>query len=153
MDRHEHDEPEDAPTLKALPKVDPFVVPEDFFERFPHVVQARIAGQPNAQGRSARWMGRVPLPVRWIGAAVMLASFVGAVVLAVRDDGSTATSLASGAAIPSIGTDQVDEADLLAMIEDAPTLMAEVVKDLSVDEMAAYLAHENIPLDLLIEEP
>jgi len=34
-----------APTLHGLPKVDPFVVPDGFFERFPHAVGDAIAAR------------------------------------------------------------------------------------------------------------
>src|SRR5262245_38964403 len=57
---NEHDElKRSAPTLAGLPKADPFVVPEPFFEHFPHHVQALVA----AKGRSHSWAGRWKLAI------------------------------------------------------------------------------------------
>ena len=46
-DHHEQEDLERlAPTLMGLPKRDPFAVPDGFFDRFPHAVQARVTTRP-----------------------------------------------------------------------------------------------------------
>ena len=62
-DHHEQEELERlAPTLMGLPKRDPFAVPDGFFDRFPHAVQARVTSRP---APVVRWLRRsaIALPV------------------------------------------------------------------------------------------
>ena len=46
----------------------------------------------------------------------------------------------------------MDEAELLAMMDDDAALLGDASASFSADEMAAYLENEELPLDLLIEE-
>ena len=62
-DHHEQEELERlAPTLMGLPKRDPFAVPDGFFDRFPHAVQAHVTSRP---APVVRWLRRaaIALPV------------------------------------------------------------------------------------------
>lgn len=59
--RPEHDDLKPlAPTLASITKVDPFVVPEGLFERFPHQVQAHVTAQAPA-ARWSPWVKRLAL--------------------------------------------------------------------------------------------
>jgi hypothetical protein len=57
MDIHDDNELRNAPTLRSIPQVDPFVVPDGFFDRFPQLVQQRIAED---QATSGRWSWNLP---------------------------------------------------------------------------------------------
>ena len=65
MDTHtEHEDLKQlAPTLASIPKVDPFVVPQGLFERFPH---RRIAAQAQQKAQARDKPPRPQPPGRFI---------------------------------------------------------------------------------------
>lgn len=136
--------------LDAIPRCDPFVVPEGFFERFPHRVQARIA-KPEPAWRQllhgfwdSHWALKATIPV--------LAAL--AIILTLRITPSPDS--AEAAFITDINPDEladwtmIDE-DLFAVLpeESATEVWAE---PLSEEELTGYVDHEAIPLELIIEE-
>lgn len=152
--RHEHDELKDAPILRSIPKVDPFVVPDGFFEQFPHAVQARIAQRQGAWARFNGWIGDLSLPLRLAGATAVIAVIASVAFFALRNAPSTDQALAAEITVAPTELDpsDVDEIELLAMMEDDPSFLNDAGDGLTADEMALYLENEELPLDLLIEE-
>lgn len=137
-----------APTLASLPKADPFVVPEGFFEHFPHRVQARVTAARPAPGLTP-WVMRLAfaLPV----AAALAGSW-----WMLRGDDAAVRPVAV-----MIPTASVDELELLdspeefaALVEDGeatPELTASGV-DLNEDELAVWLECERTdPAELIAE--
>ena len=144
----EHDELKDAPLLRSMAPHDPFVAPDGFFDRFPHIVQGRIVGSArrHAWGRRAVRMAFGTALVA--GAAALVWSLWPA---------SPAERIAE-APTPSAEADilaweHLDEEVLLEAWEqgDTPSL-EEVDLPLNEEELLVYLENEDIPLDLLIEE-
>ena len=151
--RNAHDELKDAPTLRAMPKVDPFVVPEGFFERFPQQVQARIAKPQGSFARLWRVFTEAPPALRLAGITAVVALVAGVVYFNLTNAPEQAPTIAQINVEPNeIDLDAIDDADLFAMIDEEPEPMTQVGADLSTEEMEAYLENENLPLDLLIEE-
>ena len=151
--RNAHDELRDAPTLRAMPKVDPFVVPEGFFDRFPHQVQARIATPEGSFARLWRTLTEASMALQLAGITAVVAIVAGVVLINLPNTPDPITDMTQLTVDPTeISVDDLDDADVYAMLDDAPDLMADVGPDLTTEEMAAYLENENLPLDLLIEE-
>lgn len=147
MKRHPDNDPlDDAPLLRGIPKMDPFVVPEGFFDRFPMQVQAAIARdhQQSAWTRltSARWLR--PALAGAVGVA-MLAAFV----LFHRPATPTAATYADGVAwYPD---EVLGDADLLAELQTTAGSPG-VQHDLDLDELTAYLVdHNDLSLNLISE--
>ena len=149
---HDHDELKDASFLRSLPKADPFVVPEGFFERFPHQVQAQVGASKNSL--FIEWIARTSLALRVAGITAVLALVTATAFLLLREGPVAQEAFAAGITVSpnELDLDIINEHDLFAMIDDAPELMSEAGEGLSSDEMAAYLENEEIPFDLLIEE-
>jgi hypothetical protein len=140
-----------APTLFSLPKVDPFVLPDGFFERFPHEVQARIV-----ESKKVPWLGNwakrlsIALPVLVIAAGGLwwmqhqpLQANVGEVAAA------TLTPLSDDE------LDGLDDSDLLALVEETSATADDLgAVDLNLDEteLIAYLEGENADVDQLLTE-
>lgn len=136
-----------APTLHGLDRRDPFVVPEGFFDRFPHDVQAAIAAGRQRKGWSAR-----PLFVRRIAVALPVAALLAGTWWGFqRNDGPVGPELASTPSLDELTWSE--EHDLLASIaeEDLPTLGTTTL-ELTDDELAAYIEHQDIDLTELIAE-
>jgi hypothetical protein len=145
--RHEHEDLKPlAPTLASIPKVDPFVVPEGLFERFPHQVQARITTQGPALPWST-WVKRLavalPLVALLAGAWWMLRS-------ADRPPDQMAVE------IPETTVDELELLDdpetLASLYESEVALEVSTDMDLSDDELAAWLEAEQTDLSQLIAE-
>jgi hypothetical protein len=140
-----------APTLHSLPKADPFVVPDGFFERFPHQVQAAIVERAQEQ-RPAwnRWKRMaIALPIIALlglgGWWLQRPSSVEPPVAFSRDD------LPGDPAV----MDDVDEAELLAFIEESHNASADlgaVELRLDENELLAYLETENADLADLMND-
>lgn len=146
--RHEHDEPTNAPLLGGIPKVDPFVVPQNFFERFPHQVQASIA-ERERKPSLGNW-----LTWRWRYAAVP--ALVAALVIVLYQTSDTPGTPTVNSETYAVYDDEVlfldtDEHDLIALQEHAPLPFQELAGDWHADELASYLHAQELPLDLLIE--
>ena len=152
--RHEYDELKDAPTLRSIPKVAPFVVPDGFFEQFPHALQARIVQRRSPWARFNQWIGDLSIPLRIAGATAVVAVIASAFFFALSSVPKVDEPLVAEITIAPTDLDiaDVDEAELLAMMDDDAALLGDASASFSADEMAAYLENEELPLDLLIEE-
>lgn len=149
-DRHEHEELKRiAPTLFSMEQRDPFVVPDGFFERFPHEVQAAIAAREKGGG----WAG-LPVLVRRLAIALpVIALLAGAWWHFSRNIHRSA--IAELSTTPSLDDlSWLDEQDLLASLDDADLdAFGSADLELSEAELAAYLLHENVDITELITEP
>ncbi|MBK8497963.1 MAG: hypothetical protein IPL52_03890 [Flavobacteriales bacterium] len=152
--RDTHDELKDAPFLRSLPKVDPFVAPDGFFDRFPSTVQARIAMRPSAMVVLREWMARSTVAARFAGIAAVVAVIVTAFYFTLRQGPTSESTVVAELAIAptEIDLDAMDESDLYVLLDEAPEPFSQAVDGLSHEELAAYLEHEELPLDLLIEQ-
>lgn len=143
------DELRDAPVLHSLRGKDPFVVPDGFFDSFPHAVQqqalAKVAPRPLAPWR------RILRPALILGSLALIAG------LAVRwpapapndtsalltvQDWTPEDLVRSGVDIRSVQTLLGPDESLMDVVE------------LPDDDHAviAYLENEDLPFDLLIED-
>ncbi len=137
-----------APTLASLPKIDPFVVPEGFFDRFPHQVQGLVT-------RPARPAG-MPVWLKRVAFALPLAAAVAGAWWLVRD--GDAPMQQAAVEIPDAG---IDELELL----DSPEAFAELAEEhaavealpatsleLNDEELAVWLENESTdPTELIAE--
>lgn len=128
-----------APTLFGLPKQDPFVVEDSFFQRFPHEVQALAS--KSAQTPAFTWLKRaaVALP------AVALVLFA---VFSLRGPGtSVASAPVTEEALISAASEQFDTETILANVpaEDWPVFDSVTVQ-LTPTEALAYVDQHDIDL-------
>jgi hypothetical protein len=135
-----------APTLASIPKVDPFLVPEGLFERFPHQVQARVIVLAPVQ-RWSPWMKRLAIGLP------LLALLAGAWFL-LRTSEATVVQVA--VEIPETTMDELellDDPETFASLYEGedPGLPAASV-DLTEDELAAWLEAEQTDVSQLITE-
>ena len=140
-----------APTLHGLPKADPFVVPDGFFDRFPHQVQAAIVAGT-----------RVHTPVwncwKRMAIALPVIALIGLGAWWFRSAPIIEPAVAFSAdSLPSDPTmiDDLEETDLVAFIEEtdnANTDLGAVDMRLDEDELLAYLETENADLTDLITD-
>lgn len=146
-----NDELRDAPTLRGIPKVDPFVVPDGFFDRFPQQMQQRIAAE---QARRARWSMGLPM---WtvkpaFGALALVAVVVLAWALWPSTDPAIAPTQLAAYETPDHLTDDLEAEDIYAALSADDPLLAEADLGLTNEELAEYIDREELPLDLLMEE-
>ena len=135
-----------APTLASIPKVDPFVVPDRFFERFPHQVQARVTAQ--APGlRWSPWVKRLAL------ALPVVAVLAGAWYILRTNEGPNEQV---AVVIPETTLDELELLDdpetLASLYESDGSGVASADVDLTDDELAAWLETEQTDLSQLITE-
>jgi len=146
-DPRRNDELKDAPLLRSVPKADPFTVPDGFFERFPHSVQARATARGTGGLRWPRWARRAA----WALPAMLLAAVVWWAV-----EGSRAPQDANGSAENQTGKhfpwDLWDDDDEVwaALYEGDGTYLPDM--GLGEHELAAYVEHENLDAYLLTDE-
>lgn len=138
-----------APTLASVPKADPFVTPEPFFEGFPHQVQAAIAaGQRTARPHwYRRWALALP-------AAALVGLGAWWALSGTRTEEHPTVLIAQVTPLAADELDYFDGADVDELA--AETLPAEdlgaVHLDLKDEELLAYLDHEQADLTELITE-
>lgn len=140
-----------APKLHGLPKADPFVVPESFFDRFPHQVQAAIVEGTRKDVPVGLWWKRLAIALPIIALLGLGTWWLQRTPVAVDPMAFTSDSLPAD---PTV-MDDVDEYEVLALIEEhqgpAPDLGA-VEIHLNETELLAYLDNENTDLtDLIID--
>ncbi|MGV3637307.1 MAG: hypothetical protein ACO1NQ_06620 [Flavobacteriales bacterium] len=145
------DELRDAPLLRGLPKVDPFVVPTDFYERFPHAVQEAAYRVHRDQRRRTPLLGQVP-PLRLFGGAAALLAVIILVIISWPTPPPPAPVMVADWTVDELLYAEVD-VDLLYAGTDLEGDLMDAV-ELPADDQAvlAYLESEDLPLDLLIEE-
>lgn len=139
-----------APTLFGASRQDPFVVPDDLFDRFPHEVQAAIV----ERGRRRGWSG-LPVLVRRLVIALPVIAMLATAWWLFRTQSVPAGSEMAQISTPSLDDlSLLEEHDLLAALPDdeLPSLST-VEIDLNDQELAAYVEHENIDLTEYALEP
>jgi len=135
--RTETDPLSEAPLLRSIPKVDPFVVPEGFFEQFPHQVQAAVAKKQAASWWSKLLPTTPAFRVAWASAAVLVAAL--AWFNRPSANGTTAE-------LPMAGSDyewDLTDHDLLAELAAESNQAPGIQHDLTADELADYLMASN----------
>ncbi len=148
-DRQDNDELRNAPGLKDLRRSDPFTVPEGFFERFPQRVQQRVV-QLERQNERHTVFGKWA----WYGAAAMAMLALGIYFLRPGTP-SSATNITGQTAALNVEPEELDleswdPIELYAALNDDRSTIA--ITALESDELAAYIEHEELPLDLILEE-
>jgi hypothetical protein len=152
IDPHDTDSLSEAPLLRSIPKADPFVVPDGFFDRFPMQVQAAISAQPSGWRALLQRVREAHTAWRVSAAAIGLALAVYVVKIALTGEARPATEYASN----ELSADEllalgVRDDDLIAAL---PDLGSEPgwAGSLSEEELSAYLEQDELALDLIIEE-
>ncbi len=152
IDPRDTDPLSEAPLLRNIPKADPFVVPDGFFERFPMQVQAAISARPSGWQAVLQRIRLVPLAWRVSAVAIGIALAVFVVKIALTGETRPAPEFASN----ELSTDDLlalglRDDDLLAALPDLES-EANWAGSLSEDELRAYLEQDEYALDLIIEE-
>ena len=141
------DELKDAPILRSLHREDPFIVPSQFFDRFPAHVQQRI--------------GRVETPplFSWARLRIPAAAALAVAVLAIlfwRPTSVQPSLPVTPMEVASVPYDtdiyELNDHELMAAYSEYPDLYTEVGHGFGSDELTAYLLNEDLSLDQLIEE-
>lgn len=153
MDTHDHErkQHEGGSLLGAIPRTDPFVVPDSYFEQLPHAVQARIAARGQRSPMHLAWR-------RWaVALPVVVAIGVGSFLL-FHDGGRDVRPAPVAATVTPLTDaelDQMDVSDLFAATDenDLPELGTTVDVQLTDDELLAYLDREHADLTELLEQP
>ena len=143
---NEHDElKRSAPTLAGLPKADPFVVPEQLFEQFPHQVQAMVAAKGRSKSWGLRWKLAIALPL------VALLTFSTWRLL--RTDPVIEAPMVAVTPLTDDELAAYADIDPLSVVEeeDLPPL-GEVNLELNDEDLLAYLEEEHTDLSELISE-
>jgi hypothetical protein len=150
---NEHDElKRSAPTLAGLPKTDPFVVPEPFFEQFPHQVQAMVAAKGSSRlsaGQAGSWAVRWRLAI----ALPVVALLALGTWRMLRTDPVVDTPIMAMTPLTDEELAAYTDIDPLSLVEeeDLPQL-GEVDLDLNDEDLLAYLEEEHADLTELITE-
>ena len=140
----------DAPFLAGLPKADPFVVPDGFFDRFPHQVQAAITARPAAIAWPWWKRSAVALP---IVALVCLGTW-----MLTRGDGPAEATTVAVTPLTDGELDAIDDNEILAAFDEADADditaegLGEVDLQLNEDELLAYLDNEDADITDLITD-
>jgi hypothetical protein len=147
-------EPDDlkrsAPTLFGLPKADPFVVPEGFFDRFPHEVQGLVTAKQQRRSTWSVWKRvAIALPVL---AMLGLGSWWATRPLPESDP----VAAISAAPLTDHELDELGDDELLALTEDVAPLsdpaaaLGQVHIQLNDEELMSYLEIEGADINELI---
>jgi len=136
-----------APRLHALGKVNPFKVPEGFFEHFPHRVQA-VAAKPRAT-TAMPWLKRVAIALPLVAVMAMAVH-----LLRLERQSAIPLDITAEEAAQLLLLSSNTTQEILSTADDAdwPDL-GNVTIQLSPDEAAAYVDRENIDITDLIAEP
>lgn len=146
------DEPNElgeAPILRSLRGTDPFVVPESFFDTFPHAVQQRALA--TAAPRSVSPWRRILRPALAMGAVALIA------IIGLRWPASAPLEDPAPLAVQDWTPEDLVRSGV--DIRSVQTLLGPEESQMDVIELPdddhaviAYLENEDLPLDLLIEE-
>lgn len=139
-----------APTLFGLPKADPFVVPEVFFDRFPHEVQGLVTAKQHRRSTWSDWkrvaialpaLALLGLGVWWAARPMPEPDHLAALANASLTDGE----------LDALGDDE-----LAALTEEVMPLadpqqeLGQVGIQLNDDELMAYFEGEGVDMNELI---
>ncbi|MEZ4738052.1 MAG: hypothetical protein R2818_01520 [Flavobacteriales bacterium] len=150
MQEDQHiDELKDLPVLGKMPKRNPFMAPEGFFDHFPHAVQHLIVDAP----RHSPWAW---LFTSWVPRiATVLLLVIGSIAWFQWPEGEQGIASAEPGeqVLPYELLDMEFDEDLIfaTLAHDEP-VMNTVDLALSEREMTAYVEYEDLSLELLIEE-
>ena len=136
----------EAPVLRSIPKEDPFVVPDGFFEQFPHAVQQRITEKRERPSILSGWLRPA------LAACAVVALVVIAWVLWPKPASELPQIAVSTYETPDHVSDELEAEELFTALSTDDPLLAEVDLTLTDAELAEYIEQEELPLDLLIEE-
>jgi hypothetical protein len=150
--KNTNNELKEAPLLKSIPAHDPFVVPDGFFERFPHQLQDRLREPEGFLSRVVRALSNAPV-IRWssAGLAMMLLMFGASILLKDPPKGD------DQAFVVKMGSEELDadhwnDSEVMWYTDDPNELMAYSGDDLRAEDLLHYLENEDLPLELLSEE-
>ncbi|MEZ4756526.1 MAG: hypothetical protein R2817_06850 [Flavobacteriales bacterium] len=148
--RHEGstDELNDAPMLSGLRGKASFTVPPGADEALRKRVMERIAHEPTAQARI------IPFRIAAVLLPLAAAAMLGGVLFLVLRPDPVNTTPASVAERPFEDPDLewlLDAEEIHTLYAEQPDLMP-LAEDLSEDALIDHLAHNELPLDLLLEE-
>lgn len=142
----------DAPFLAGVPKADPFVVPDGFFDRFPHQVQALIKAQHPTAAPAWPWWKRLSIALP-IVALVGLGGW-----MLTRGSGQVQLPVVTVTPLTDGELDAIDDQELLAAFDenDAEDItsddLGEVDIELNDEELLAYLETEDADFTELITD-
>jgi hypothetical protein len=142
----------DAPFLAGLPKAEPFVVPDGFFERFPHQVQAAVTAHRPGPSMAWRWWKRMAIALP-IVALVSLGTW-----MLTRGNGPVEAPIVAVTPLTNGELDAIDDNEIFTAFDDtdAGTMTAEdfgeVALQLNDDELLAYLENEDADIADLITD-
>ncbi len=152
MHSTEQDPLDDAPLLRSIPRTDPFVVPEGFFESLPQQVIARTR-RPLPVWRRAlsAWQQAHPA-LKMAGLALVIA--VSAVPFMLNDGSGTMRPNDKVAVSP--GAEDVDallydDHDLLVALAMDQEAFSPVGADVPEDELIAFVEQQDLSLELIAE--
>ena len=139
-----------SPFLNSLPKKDPFVVPEGFFERFPEMIAESVAERPSYLQRLLAGLLMPRISPRLALGSVLTVLALGLVFWL--------NEPAKDAVIPSAMTHQTaveptdwQDAELYVLLEEGPDIWEGVSGSISTSELENYLETEDLDLELLNE--
>ena len=142
------DELKDAPLLRSIPKHDPFIVPDGFFDHFPHAVQAMIVEQQRTIAKP--WWSRLAIPTISFGLIALLVLVWWMIPTNQPELNTSVPELDEQTEFAVL--DETDSDLLYALFDTSTTPMGNVDLQLETEELIAYLDNENLPLDFLIEQ-
>ena len=144
------DELKEAPILLSARGRDPFIVPDGYFDHLPHRVRSRLGATESRSRWSSAW--RPAIAVASLGANLAL--------LIVRENTPYRGDHTAPLAIEGTGAlavdellDLVDPDDLYAELATHEATWPKPGNGFTPEELAAYLDHAELPLDLLTEMP
>ncbi len=144
---HEHDPLNEAPLLRSLKDAPvPFLVPDGFFDRFPHAVQERVVEKGTSI--DGIWLRRLALFMGVI--AVVLAVWLAVPV----SDRSIADPI-NDELVLDVSPQELPVNETLVWdvyADSDQPLFGNVLLELDEHELYAYLEHENVDVELLMEE-
>jgi len=141
------DELKDAPMLRSISKHDPFVVPDGFFDRFPHAVQAKIVQRQRAVVKT--WWSRLVIPMISLGAIALLLIIWWVAPTPQTELRTMVPEMDEHAEFAVL---DATDSDLIYALFETTTPMGTVDLQVDTEELIAYLDNENLPLDFLIEQ-
>lgn len=142
---------DDAPLLGSIPKLDPFVVPDGFFDQFPHQVQSNIL---LAQERNTRmaWMQFLFKPALIGSFSVVVLALLGWWAWQPAEQQPTAAQHEIAREAEFLMVEDIEEPELYALFASSDNTMADVDLSLDDDVLIDYLENEDLSLYFLTEE-
>lgn len=152
----EHDPLSEAPLLRSIPKADPFVVPDGFFDHFPHQVQAAVAKSNTGYRSWFPWRSPASWPARLVGVlgSAALALTIAGLWYFSSSPPSPEAVATYDLQLEQNGLDEIDWDDesILALIESEPSALPAAGHGFTDDELEAFLLNTELPLDQLTAE-